>query len=291
MKKDKCILIVIGFLFFLGAPQPLMAHENGSFGVRPILPENQASDASYFDIELERSQEQILELELVNDLDEAIKAEVEVNPAVTNGNGVMTYDGSIEPISSTHKLNYSSVVEVIDSEVEIPANSTELIEIKVTAPEESFDGTIISGIQVSLLPNEKTEDEEATFQNRYAYVIGLNISEKGNDTGVEPEIVLHSAQVEEYLTRPALMMNFENLSASHASGTEFIATIYKASDLDNPVEEYSINHFSVSPFYQFNVPFVFYEEMLEAGDYVVKVTMENEDHSFEFEEAFTVSEE
>lgn len=291
MKKIKRILIVLGLFFFLGVPQSILAQDSGSFGVRPILPENQASDSSYFDIEIETSQEQLLELELVNDSDEAMKVEVEANPAVTNTNGVMTYDGSIEPISSTHKLEYSSIVEVVDKEVEIPASSTEIIEIKVTAPEESFDGTIIGGIQVSLLPNEDSADEGATFQNLYAYVIGLNISEKGNDTEVEPEIVLHSAQIEEYLTRPALMMNFENLSASHVSGTEFTATIYKASDLDKPVEEYSIGHFSVSPFYQFNVPFVFYEEMLEAGDYVVKVTMENEDHSFEFEEAFTVSEE
>lgn len=291
MLKIRHLLTTISIVFFLGIPQPIVAQGSGSFGVRPILPDNQISEASYFDIQLEPSQTQLLKLELINGSDEAMRIEVEVNPAVTNSNGVMIYDGSIEPISSIYKLDYSSIVEIIDKEVEIPANSTETVEIKVTAPEESFDGTIIGGIQVSLLPNEEKEDEEATIQNLYAYVIGLNISEKGNKTTVEADVDLLLTQIEEYLSRPALMMNFENLSASHVSGMEFTATIYKSSDLDNPVEEYSIGHFSVSPFYQFNVPFVFYEEMLEAGDYVVKVTMENEDHSFEFEEAFTVSEE
>lgn len=291
MKKKKYWLILVGLFFILGTPPSLFAQDSDSFGVRPIFPDNQVGEAGYFDIELEPSEEQLLELELVNDSDEAIKAEVEVNPAVTNGNGVMTYDGSIDPISSTHKVEYSSIVEVVNKEVEISANSTETIQIKVTAPEESFDGTIIGGIQVSLLPNKEAKDEGATIQNLYAYVIGLNISEKGNDMEVEPEVVLHSAQIEEDLNQSALIMTFENLSASHLSGTEFKAAVFAASDLNNEIGEHSVEHFSISPFYQFKVALMFYEEILEAGDYVVKVTMENEDHSFEFEETFTVSEE
>lgn len=259
-----------------------------TYGVQTILPENQVSQASYFDIELEVGETQILEVNVFNDSDEEITVLIEAHPGVTNVNGVVVYDGSLDTVSSTNDLDFYSIVEVIDSEVTIPANSEEIAQIRVTAPDQSFDGEIAGGLNFSLAPDE--EEESAGIGHTFSYVTGLYIVEEGNDTEIEPEVVLNDASYVIYYRRPTVQLDFEHLTPVFLSDLEFEARVYHEDNSDEVVFTHTISALDIAPSYEFTLMASFSEGALEPGEYRVEITMENEEYQVEFEEEFTVSE-
>ncbi|MGO4928051.1 DUF916 and DUF3324 domain-containing protein [Fundicoccus sp. Sow4_D5] len=283
----RILLIVLSTLFLTLYTTDMAEISASSYSIQTILPENQVSEASYFDIEIETGQEQILEVRVFNEGDEDIVVLVEANPGVTNPNGLVVYDGSVEAISSNDPIKFDSVVEVLDQEVTVPANGEAIARIKVTAPETPFDGRILGGLHFSLAPDET--EEEGGVHHVFAYVTGLNIVNKGNDTKVTPEISLEKAESMIYYSRPSLMLTFENHTPTFITQVELTANIYGKDDLENPVLTHDLSNIGIAPNYQFQLPVSFEEETLKVGDYVVKVTLENEYYNWEFEEDFTIT--
>lgn len=280
------------FIILLIFPITAQANENAvPYSVEAVLNDDQINnDVSYFDIGVEPGEELELEVIVYNSSEEDITVNVANTTAYTNSNGLISYDGEgLEPHDSM-KYPFSEISSLKSDTVEVPALGQETVTVKVEAPVESFDGIILGGLHFSLEPEETESGEGVTIQNRYAYVLGVKIQERGNDKQVESEIILNNINPGIINYRTGLQTEFANTTPVIINGITFEGSVYEEGS-DEPLFTRTVEDFSIAPNSTFNFPVMYDNHRLEAGDYVFRAAVSNEEHSWEFEEAFEVDEE
>src|SRR5690625_5984441 len=75
-------------------------------------------------------------------------------------------------------------------------------------PNEEYDGIVLGGLNFEKVMDEEEASEGVSLQNKYAYVIGVQLSE--NDHEVFPELELTSVQPELVNHRTAVVTNLQN---------------------------------------------------------------------------------
>lgn len=259
-----------------------------SFAVQAVLPDNQVEGkATYFDIEVEPKQEQTLEVILTNEAEHEIQVAVSLNQAATNANGVVTYDGSQENFEADLKYPIGEIAHLSSEIITIPAASQETVSISLVAPAEPFDGQILAGVHFLLLANEAEEAAGTSIQNMFAYEIGLRIVSTESDKLVEPVLELRDIELAEINFRRGLQTTFANTAPVFISKLKYEGAVY-AKDSDQAIFSRQLDSLGIAPNNQFNLPITFDHRDLEAGDYVFKATISNEDHQWAFEKAFEV---
>lgn len=283
----------IVLIFFLIFPLTVQANDGVvPYSVQSVLPENQVnSNVSYFDIEMEQGQEQELEVIVYNSSNEDITVEVSNNPALTNSNGLIVYDGLSEDKELHDSMVYpfSDISTIESPTVDVPAGKQETVIVTVQAPDEAFDGVILGGLYFSLDPEEAEDAESVTIQNRYSYALAVQISESGNDNAVEPEIELLSLNAGLINHRTGLQTEFVNTTPM-IIGLEIEGNVYREGE-DEPLYTRAEEEFMVAPNTKFEYPIRYDNQKLEAGNYIFRATANDGDESWEFEEEFEVTEE
>lgn len=290
VKKVSFLLVLLMFSWSGAvsvAAQNSQSDELVNFSVQAILPSNQVGTATYFDLEMEPGQVQNLEVSVSNTGTEPIQVELTTNTAATNSNGLVVYDGSIKTFSDTLAHSFSEIAQTKDSIVTVEAGKEKNVIITVNAPEESFDGRILGGLYFKLV-NEAEDDQAGIgIQNEFAYVIAVNIVEKGNSTFVKPDFELVTVSPELINYREGLQTTFNSLSSSFLTNVTIEASIFSADDLEEAIYTRKTDGFAIAPHSQFNFPILFEEEALTKGDYVFKATMTHMDTQWAFEETFS----
>lgn len=288
MKLFRTMLILIMSVFFIN---PLWVNatetESVGFSVQAILPENQVSDVTYFDIEMEQGQEQSLEVVIFNSSDEEIQVEVTGNTAATNSNGVIVYDGSMEDFEADMAYPFGEISHIEKNIVDVPANGEVTVDILVEAPGETFDGQILGGLHFRKVDDTVDEEAGATITNEYAYVIGVNIVEKGNDTEVTPGLELENVQPDLVNYRTGIQSTFVNSTPAFISNLDFTGEIYRSGE-ESPLYTRQAESFSVAPNTRFNFPVSLDNVALEPGEYTFVANASNEVYEWSFEENFVI---
>ncbi|MEY8292957.1 DUF916 and DUF3324 domain-containing protein [Carnobacteriaceae bacterium 52-44] len=284
--------IIFSLFFSFINPLTTTAQENRvPYSVKPILPENQLDpQVTYFDLAMEPKQEQDLEVQVYNSSNEPIKVSVTTHFAATNGNGILTYNGDIKTFDESMKYPFNKQSVVLEKELNIEPKKQKTAIIKVKAPHESFDGQILGGIHFTL-KNDAMESEEAIgFQNEYAYVIGVNITELNNDKKVEPELILNGVEVGLINHRTGLQTSFSNKSPVLIEDLCFVGEIFQKGE-EEALYDRTVENFSIGPNNKFHFPISFANQPLEEGDYIFKANVKNEEYEWNFEESFSITEE
>ncbi|WP_149808178.1 WxL protein peptidoglycan domain-containing protein, partial [Listeria monocytogenes] len=90
--KKICAIIVACILAILCLPgQQAYATEKSSISEKAILPDNQASSVTYFELQMNPKQKQTLKVEITNQTKEEIPVNFVANTAVTNEMGYVDY--------------------------------------------------------------------------------------------------------------------------------------------------------------------------------------------------------
>lgn len=289
--KLKILLNLVLFISVLPLTLTVYANENQvPYSVKAVLPENQINDdVSYFDIGMNTEEGLTLEVIIQNYSAEEITINITNNTATTNSNGLITYDGvDAEPHSS---MNYpfNELSTLSSDEVKVPAESEKSVTLNVKAPEESFDGIILGGIQFTLEPEKAEQNEGVTIQNRFSYVIGVQIQENENNNEVEPELILEGVNPGIINHRTGLQTEFANTTPVIINDVIFEGEVYKENS-EEPLFTRKVEDFSIAPNSKFNFPVMYDNKELEPGTYVFKGTATNDDNSWEFDQEFEVSE-
>lgn len=288
--KFKFIFIV--FIILLISPVKIYANESSvTYSVEAVLNDNQINeDISYFDIGVERKEELELEVIINNSSEEDIIVNIANTTAYTNSNGLITYDGEGTEPHESMEYSFSEISSLESEKVQVPALDQETVKIKVEAPEETFDGIILGGLHFSL--DEEYEDaaEGVSIQNRYAYVLGVKIQEKNNDTEVEPELLLNSVKPGIINHRTGLQTEFSNTTPVIINELIFEGSVYEEG-AEEPLFTRTVEDFSIAPNSTFNFPVMYDNYRLEAGNYTFKSKVKNDNQEWEFEEEFAVTEE
>lgn len=294
MKRIKFILLSLGCLLFLiGVPtsdQVYATEGQVGYSVQAILPENQKDpNVSYFDLQVVPGQQQELQVEIFNH--ENTELTVEVTPTVssTNRNGLVVYEEQ-EAMDDSLMHPLPDLMEMESNTITVPAAETEVITLRLTAPEKSFDGVILGGLHFEKVPDEDTESssEGVSIENRYAYVIGVQLSQ--TDEVIEPELNLKAIEPSLVNYRTAVIAQIQNPQPLLMGGVHISAQVFEAEGTE-PIKESTMEDVSFAPNSTMDYVINWDNQYLEPGDYRLEMTAVDSEENWEWSEPFTITEE
>lgn len=292
MKRIRLIILSLGSLLILaGTPslKQVQAAENEvGYSVQAILPENQKNPkVTYFDLQVEPGKQQDLQVQIFNHENTELTVEITPTAASTNRNGLIVYEDR-EKFDASLKYPLPELVDMESSTVTIPAEETKVVTVQLTVPEETFDGVILGGLHFEKVPEEDPESNEEgiSIENRYAYVIGLQLSE--NDEPVEPQLEQKSIEPSLVNYRTAVIAQIQNPQPLLMGGVEISAQVFEEKSTA-PIKEQKMEDVSFAPNSTMDFVIDWENRSLEPGDYRLEMAAVEGDKIWEWSETFTIT--
>lgn len=274
------------------APQVAFANDTSGIGYsyKVIKPENQVGDVGYFDLRMNPSQKQTVEIELYNLTDKDLTVDLSMNSAKTNSNGVIEYGPTKMENDPSLKHNIKDIVK-LPKKVTIAPKGTEKVSLEIEMPAEKFEGYIAGGIylQKSETDAEKKQTEkENGVVNKYAFLIGMMLSE--SDTTMKPELSFNKIYAGLTNYRNAFIVNFSNSKPVYLDSMTVDVQIYKKGS-DEVLYETKKENYRMAPNSIIDFPVNLNGEMMQAGEYKGHIVITSGEQRWEWNEEFTVSNE
>ncbi|MBF2361878.1 DUF916 and DUF3324 domain-containing protein [Listeria marthii] len=290
MKKICAIIFACTLVILCFPGQQVDATENSSFSVKAILPDNQASSVTYFDLQMKPKQKQTLKVEITNHSKKEITVNCVANTAITNEMGYVDYSIPNTKPDKTLKYPFADIAKESASEVTLEPNETKTWTVTIQMPAENYDGIILGGLHFK---EKKAEDKEkdadkndVQIKNEYAYVIGVKLTEK--TTVVKPELELNQIKPATRNYRNVVEMNLQNTKATLVGGLAVDAKIYKQGS-EEVLHEAKRTDLSMAPNSNFNYSVDWENQELKPGKYKLHLIARNADDKWEWTEEFTIT--
>lgn len=272
MKKKIVLFITLVCAFFAA---PALSHASEfNFSVEPVIPENQINkDVSYFDLQMEKNQQQQVVVNLRNDTENEVKVNVGLSNATTNLNGVVEYSPNKLENSKSLPFKITDVVKAPES-ITIPANSSQELKLDITMPQEEFSGVVAGGITFKQDTTDETEDtssqEGVSIKNEYSYVVALLLKERQDI--IEPNLTLDEVKPSQINYRNVIDSTLTNDTTTYINQVAIEGIITKKGSTES-VYSVDKNSMQIAPNSIFNFPVYLEGKKLEAGDYHIKLTV------------------
>ena len=268
MKNRYFILMILSFYFFAFGIETSAAELR--FSVETEIPENQIDKTkTYFDLMMKPDQEQILKVRAANSTDENLVIDVSVKSATTNSNGVIEYGESLTALDKSAPADLSEIIQLKDGgeSVELPAKSEKVDETK---------------------DKQKENTNGLAIENRYAYTVAVLLRE--NETVVQPELSLEKVEPTQRNARSVISATLLNHEAAYLQTMKVTANV-KNKKTNNVILEKEQEDMQMAPNSIFNFPIPYEENEMEAGTYVLAMTVEGSGKKWQFTKEFTISKE
>ena len=251
MKNRYFILMILSFYFFAFGIETSAAELR--FSVETEIPENQIDKTkTYFDLMMKPDQEQILKVRAANSTDENLVIDVSVKSATTNSNGVIEYGESLTALDKSAPADLSEIIQLKDGgeSVELPAKSEKVDETK---------------------DKQKENTNGLAIENRYAYTVAVLLRE--NETVVQPELSLEKVEPTQRNARSVISATLLNHEAAYLQSMKVTANV-KNKKTNNVILEKEQEDMQMALNSIFNFPIPYEENEMEAGTYVLAMTVE-----------------
>lgn len=232
-----------------------------SFDAQAVLPDNQQSEASYYDLKVQSGATQVLILKLRNTSTTQIKIKIEANNAVTNQNGSIDY--SQHGAKLIGGPSFENLVSESQTVVLQPKEDRE-VHFQLKIPAEGFDGVILGGFYC--YEDTKGEDKKEkgfSLKNKFAYTIGAKLS--CSDKKIQQNLALKKVTPgldNGYLT---VFADMENLQPVLMSKLDMHVTVTKKGQKD--VLKVLDKKISFAPRTNFHLPISWNNDPLKKGKY------------------------
>lgn len=260
--------MILSFYFFAFGIETSAAELR--FSVETEIPENQIDKTkTYFDLMMKPDQEQILKVRAANSTDENLVIDVSVKSATTNSNGVIEYGESLTALDKSAPADLSEIIQLKDGgeSVELPAKSEKVDETK---------------------DKQKENTNGLAIENRYAYTVAVLLRE--NETVVQPELSLEKVEPTQRNARSVISATLLNHEAAYLQSMKVTANV-KNKKTNNVILEKEQEDMQMAPNSIFNFPIPYEENEMEAGTYVLAMTVEGSGKKWQFTKEFTISKE
>lgn len=268
MKNRYFILMILSFYFFAFGIETSAAELR--FSVETEIPENQIDKTkTYFDLMMKPDQEQFLKVRAANSTDENLVIDVSVKSATTNSNGVIEYGESLTALDKSAPADLSEIIQLKDGgeSVELPAKSEKVDETK---------------------DKQKENTNGLAIENRYAYTVAVLLRE--NETVVQPELSLEKVEPTQRNARSVISATLLNHEAAYLQSMKVTANV-KNKKTNNVILEKEQEDMQMALNSIFNFPIPYEENEMEAGTYVLAMTVEGSGKKWQFTKEFTISKE
>lgn len=303
------------------------------------LPENQKGGISnYFDLMMEPSKEQIIEVEFQNHSNRDVIVNMEITNAGTNSDGVVEYGNPDLETNDSLKHNLADLIST-EKETKVLAGEAHIFQFTINMLEEEFDGLLAGGIIFQVKPTGETKLEqepleesdrgsagelgnlqakekdfvldnlteseqvagtsfvqvanvrevttEETDNSSYSYVVAVLL--RVNENAVVPKLNLTDISIGSKKTDHSVKINIQNEAAAFANEVSIDVSIYGKEGSEILYETHGEN-MQVAPNSNFEFPVTDIGEELEGGDYILKLEINSEEGSWNYEEEFTIEE-
>lgn len=268
----------------LVAALPVSADEGVGFSVNPAIPANQIDkNISYFYLQMQPKEKQVIQVEVSNTSSKPIVVEVEANSGLTNSAGNIEYK-AMENRDESMIHAFSDIAKVDKESLEIPPNSSVTSSVTIEMPDEEYDGKIIGGLVFTKVPEDEPA-EGITITNVYSYVIGVVLQE--NNTVIEPDFELVEVVPDIVNYRTTLVHRIRNPKNELADDMKMDIKVFYENETE-PKWEKNADYLRMAP--NTTMDYAFYLEgvELDPGDYTSKVHIECNDEDWDFEYTFNI---
>lgn len=286
VKKQHVFLLVCTlFLLLIGGFKAYASEMN--FAVQAIIPENQIDKSqTYFDLQMKPGQSQDLMVEMRNDTSEPVTINILPNTAITNQNGIVEYSDIETVRDSSLKVGFKDIATT-ENEVTIAAKSKKQIAVHVQMPKDSYDGVILGGIYFTekSSQSEVKESKGSQIINRYAYVIGVKLTE--TDKVVNPELRLNSVQATQVNYRNVIAANIQNYTPSIIKDLKIDGKVYSKGG-NKVLYSESRENLRMAPNSNFNYAISLNNKPFKPGKYTFKGVAKSGGREWKFEKDFEI---
>lgn len=262
--------------------------ENVSYSVEALIPENQIDQRqSYFDLNMKPNQKQELAVLIHNNEHEEITVLLSVNNATTNSNGLVIYEEK-EEFDPSLKVPLNEILRFKEEEVTIPAGKSKTVTAELEMPEEEYDGIILGGFQFEKVMEEEEASEGVNIQNKYVYVIGVQLSENRDE--VLPDLHLNSIRPNLVNHRTAVVANIQNSEPVLIKNMKVNASVYKKGKKD-VLKEKKQEEINMAPNSNMDIIIDWDNKALEPGTYLLEMEALHEEEIWKWKEEFVIEKE
>jgi len=255
------------------------------YDVQAILPSNQiSSENTFFDLRVSPEMNQQIFIQINNTSDEVSEFQISINPAYTNDQGFIDYTATSQDRTLDDQFDIRKLAEV-ESQVTIPAQTSQKIPIDLKMPSKEFKGQVLGGIQVvKILP----ESEKAQILNSYSYTVGLKLTE--SDEEVERKLVLESIQTSILHGKISLIAKLENPVRDALGHLVYNVKIIdvKSNEIIQSVTFDKNMQFAPMSIYPFLLELD--QEKITAGEFILQLDIADaKNNEWRFDERFSLS--
>lgn len=294
MNKKNLLFLLTTVIIAVFLPVTTYAEDSSSgnatgFTYESIKPDNQRdTGAGYFDLRMTPGQKQTVKIKIKNLAAEEIEVSVKLNSTKTNANGVVEYGPTTIKNDKSLKYDFEKIVKAPET-VKVPAKGEQDIDIEINMPEASFDGMIAGGIQLQKVEKEqKNEPKKTGVINKYAYVIGMILTE--TDKEILPNLELNEVYVDLNNFRNTFFVNFSNVEAAYLENMTTQVQIMKE-DSDEVLYETKRSGMRMAPNTLINFPVSMEGDRMVAGNYRAKILVTAGDKKWNWDENFKITDE
>lgn len=265
---------------------------SGGFSFEVIRPENQKDpEVTYFDLLMEPSQKQTVQLKLNNTSDKEKKISLKLNGAKTNSNGVIEYGPSQIKEDASVKYKFTDLVKAPE-EVTLAPQSSQLVDINISMPESSIEGYISGGIQLQDITDDGKESQadQGMVINKFAYLIGFLLSESDTDS-LKPDLKFNKVYPGLQNYSNSILVNFSNITPVYVEEMTVDVQIMKK-DSDEVIYDSKKSNMRMAPNTFIDFPVSLNGDRMVAGDYRAKILVTaKDDGRWLWEEEFKITDE
>lgn len=240
-----------------------------SFDAEAILPKNQQSKASYFDLRVRAGSSEKLTIKLRNITNQKQRIIIETNNAITNQNGAIDYSKSKAQLLGTP--SFKAMVSGPHSVILKP-KEVRKVEFPLKIPTKGFKGTVLGGFYCYSKPLKNSPKEQGvSLLNNFAYTIGAKL-ECTNEV-IHSKLTLKKVfpgLANGYLT---VFATLENPQPVLLSRLDMRATVTKKGQ--SAVLKQVTKKISIAPRTRFRLPIDWDNEPLKSGRYVLTIHLKS----------------
>lgn len=269
--------------------------DSGAMGMRvsAVLPENQVNkDHTYFDLLVKPNDEQTLVVNLTNTTDKSQTVTTSAAAAKTNINGVAEYGPSKNKLDKSAPFDFGKVAE-LPKQVEVPANSTKKLEIKVKIPDKQWQGIVAGGITITqaATATESNASKKAgvTIRNRYAYAIGV-VLQTAEKTDVKENLSLEKVDAGQISSRNAIISELHSTTEAYLNGISITSKVTRKNS-KKVLYEAKKSKMQITPNSVFAYPLSLDGHAFKPGKYTMNMTVKSKKSTWHFTKDFPITNE
>ncbi len=255
------------------------------FSVKALLPDNQINkNYTYFDLRMEPGQIQTIELLVSNTGVEESTFSLNVNQAYTTKQGFIDYAEKDVTLDSSLIYPIQDIVNY-ENEVTVPGGQSVKVPLEIQMPQETFDGQILAGIQVTKKENEKSNQ---AISNEIGYILGLKLTE--TDNPVKREIELETVKAAVTYGKTSIVAKLRNPTMDAIGKLKYVVDIKNEKTGESIKKATYDSSMELAPNSTYDFAIDWDGERLVSGDYIMDLMITDaKDNEWKFNEKFTIT--